>query len=112
MLSRELKCCCCSAGPVILRKVSWAPDLLVMEGAGGGLESADYLDLAVVPGVVLHHDPGQHGVQGGGHWPSRGKRSGQRKGWNKYLLRSLREGIKRSGRMSYFGRGHMMRSGK
>ena len=101
----------------MIRRVSLAPDLLVMEGAGGGLESADYLVLAVVPGDVVHHDPGEHGLQiryrmGGGHWPRVDKRSGQRQGWDKYLLRSLREGFKRDGKMSFFGRGHMMRSGK
>ena len=91
----------------MIRIQSWGPDIRV----------ADDWDLVEVPGVVVHQEPGQPGPQipawliredwGGGHRHRTGKRSGQQQGWNKYILRSLRDG-----RRSFFGRGHMMRSGK
>ena len=85
----------------MIRIHSWGPDIRV----------ADDGDLVEAPGVVVHHEPGQPGPQiparliredwGGGHRHRTGKR------WNKYILRSLRDG-----RRFFFGRGHMMRSGK
>ena len=86
---------------------SWGPDILV----------ADDWDAAEVPGVVVHQEPVQHSLLipakliredwGVGNRPTRGKRSGQGQGWNKYNLRSPGDV-----RWSSFAREHMMRSGK
>ena len=83
----------------------WYPGVLVYQE---GEEVPDNLDREIRSGITRNS-------WGGVHMLRTGKRSGQRQNWGQDFLRSLRNrtGLdRRGGKGSYFGGGHMMRSGK
>ena len=101
-----------------MRKKAWGTDHLIRSGKS---DDDDWY-----PGVVVDQEGpdnlyrvSRSGISrnswGGVHMLRTGKRSGQRQDWGQDFLRSLRNrtGLdRRGGKGSYFGGGHMMRSGK
>ena len=107
-----------------MRKKAWGADHMMRSGKrsdddypGGVVDHDDDY-----PAVVDHDGPGnvyrvsRSGITrnswGGVHMLRTGKRSGQRQDWGQDFLRSLRNRTRLDRRGSYFGGGHMMRSGK
>ena len=110
-----------------MRKKAWGADHMMRSGKR---HDDDWYPGVVVdhgddwyPGVVVDQEgPDNHnrvrrsGISrnswGGVHMLRTGKRSGQRQDWGQDFLRSLRNRTGLDRRGSYFGGGHMMRSGK
>ena len=93
-----------------MRKKAWGADHMMRSGK----RSDDHN-----PGPDNLYRVSRSGISrnswGGVHMLRTGKRSGQRQDWGQDFLRSLRNrtGLdRRGGKGSYFGGGHMMRSGK
>ena len=95
-----------------MRKKAWGADHMMRSGKRS---DDDY------PDVVKNDPDNLHRVRrsgisrnswGGVHMLRTGKRSGQRQDWGQDFLRSLRNRTGLDRRGSYFGGGHMMRSGK